>query len=38
MGSDNFHGIPNASHWVHADNPQDFQIALEKIIKRDGTA
>lgn len=31
----NFHGIKNAGHWVHADNPSDFLAALETILQRD---
>lgn len=35
MTIDNFHGIKNAGHWVHADNPADFLSTLEKILLRD---
>lgn len=35
MKDENFHGVPEAGHWVHADRPAEFLKILESILKRD---
>jgi pimeloyl-ACP methyl ester carboxylesterase len=35
MNDQNFHGVKEAGHWVHADRPAEFMQILEKIVSRD---